>query len=173
MDKGLVFNHCQKSLQNHAPNDIGHQRKQIITASDWVTICAGHNPLVLRDSWLQVNAVKLQLCNHKELWVRNAKLFKQPISSNCVHAACIFNIRHNKFVLVTDTGCNENVVENLLVYYTKLFEEKKSTWGDQSRQVTTRCFDQRSSMNCLLRDSFAPAWISLGRREEKSKNTNQ
>lgn len=109
MDKGLVFNHCQKSLQNHALNDIGHQRKQIITASDWVTICAGHNPLVLRDTRLQVNAVKLQLCNHKELWVHNAKLFKQPISSNYVHAACIFNTGPNKFVLVTDTGCSEKV----------------------------------------------------------------
>lgn len=170
MDKGLVFNHCQKSLQNHALNDIGHQRKQIIMASDWVTICAGHNPLVLRDSWLQVNAVKLQLCNHKELWVRNAKLFKQPISSNYVHAACIFNTRHNKFVLVTALRMLLKICWFITQSYLK---KKKSTWGDQSRQVTTRCFDQRSSINCLLRDSFAPAWISLGRKEEKSKNTNQ
>lgn len=48
------------------------------------------------------------------------------------------------------------------------------TWGDQSRQVTTRCLDQRSSMNCLLRESFAPAWISLGENKEQqiSKNTS-
>lgn len=35
------------------------------------------------------------------------------------------------------------------------------TCGDQSKQVTTRCLDQRSSTNCLFRDSFAPACISL------------
>lgn len=35
------------------------------------------------------------------------------------------------------------------------------TCGDQSRQVTTLCLDQCSSANCLFRDSFAPACISL------------
>lgn len=59
--------------------------------------------------------------------------------------------------------------EHLLKCY---FDYKKlSTWGDQSRQVTTRCLDQRSSMNCLLRESFAPAWISL--RENKPKQINK
>lgn len=52
------------------------------------------------------------------------------------------------------------LLRNVLVQLWK--EKKKETWGDQSRQVTTRCLDHRSSMNCLLRDSFAPAWISLG-----------
>lgn len=49
---------------------------------------------------------------------------------------------------------------------------KKMTWRDQSRQVTTRCLDQRSSMNCLLRESFAPAWISLGKNKAQQINKN-
>lgn len=34
VNKELVFNHCHKSLHNNALNDLRHQRKQIITASD-------------------------------------------------------------------------------------------------------------------------------------------
>lgn len=35
------------------------------------------------------------------------------------------------------------------------------TCGDQSRQVTTRCFDHRSSYNCRLKERFNPACVSL------------
>lgn len=39
-------------------------------------------------------------------------------------------------------------------------------------QVTTRCLDQRSSMNCLLRDNLAPAWISLGKNNQRPPQIN-
>lgn len=41
------------------------------------------------------------------------------------------------------------------------------TWGDQSRQVTTRFFVQRSSSKRLFRTSLAPACKSLQRRKKK------
>lgn len=41
VNKELVFNHCRKSLQNQALNDLRHQRKQIIRDHGKVTICTG------------------------------------------------------------------------------------------------------------------------------------
>ena len=132
-----------------------------------MTICVGHNLLFLRDLWLGVNAVKLKLCNHKALWLRAAKLFQQPISNNYAHVTSVIAQKTQWFHFWGLTFFDN--CEHLQKCY---FDYKKlSTWGDQSRQVTTRCLDQRSSMNCLLRESFAPAWISL--RENKPKQINK
>lgn len=93
-NKGPVFNHCQKRLQTHALNDIGHQRKQIITASDRVTICVGHNPHVPGGTCGSGSrgpgggggggkAVKLLRRNHKELWPHwTLNCFNRPITGN-------------------------------------------------------------------------------------------
>lgn len=64
-----------------------------------------------------------------------------------------------------------STISQALVGFTMKTLLRKMTWGDQSRQVTTRCLDQRSSTNCLLSESFAPAWISL--RKNKAPKINK